>query len=170
MRRLQTVTAGTNVATVINRSILDAVINLPASVISRVPTGEDRRAVVLLEAAPGREITAIFKKANLVADATSQTYSVAFSFDAPEDLVVLPGMNASVVLRSASNAADAIKSVAIPLAAVQGDGSGQYVWIVDQGKMTVSRRDIEIEPGIGETVLVRSGLSTGDQIVGAGGA
>jgi hypothetical protein len=36
--------------------------------------------------------------------------------------------------------------------------------------MTVARSPIRVEPGIGETVTVISGLSPGDRIVGAGGA
>jgi len=124
---------------------------------------------VLLEAAPGQEIEATFKEANLVADATSQTYAITFSFDAPENLIVLPGMNATVVLTSGGNASSE-GLAAVPLAAVQSDGGGQYVWVVDGEAMTVSRRDVQIAPGIGETVVITSGLSAGDQIVGAGGA
>jgi len=170
VRRLQTVSAGTDIATIINVSTLDATINLPASVIAQVPTREDRGASVVLEAAPGREIEATFSEANLVADATSQTYAITFTFTPPDDLIVLPGMNATVIVRS-SDASDTVSTaVTVPLSAVQSDGEGQYVWLVDPLSMTVSKRPIEIEPGIGESALVTAGLSLGDQIVGAGGA
>lgn len=169
-RRLQTVAAGTKIATIIGTTHMEAIINLPASVISQVPTRVDPGALVLLDAAPGREIEAAYKEANLIADAISQTYSVTFSFIPPEDMVVLPGMNATVVLQSSNNDDDATKAVMVPLSAVQSDGSGRYVWIVDASNMTVSRRGIEIEPGIGKTLLVTAGLSSGDQIIGAGGA
>lgn len=165
----QTVSAGTIIATVINLSSLDATINLPASVIAQVPTRQNTGAAILLEAAPGQEIAATFREANLVADATSQTYAVTFSFEAPENLLVLPGMNATVVLSSSGNGANT-SSVSVPLAAVQSDGRGQYVWVVDPDVMTVSRRDVQVAPGIGATVVVTSGVSAGDQIVGAGGA
>ena len=170
VRRLQTVSAGTTIATIINVSTLDATINLPASFIAQVPTREDRGAVVLLEAAPGREIEATFDEANLIADATSQTYAVTLTFTPPEDLSVLPGMNATVVVRYADASGAASTAVTVPLAAVQSDGQGQYVWLVEPASMTVSKRSIEIEPGIGETAVVTAGLATGDQIVGAGGA
>ena len=169
VREQQTVSPGTSVATLINVSTLDATINLPASVVAQVPTaGQQSSVAVLLDAAPGREIEAQFSEANLVADATSQTYAVTFSFERPENLLVLPGMNATVVLTSGGGAPGS--SVSVPLAAVQSDGNGQYVWLVDQEAMTVSRRDIEVASGIGETIAVTSGLSTGDQIVAAGGA
>lgn len=170
VRREQTVSAGTNIATVINVSLLDATINLPASVIAQVPTREDSSAAVLLDAAPGREIEATFKEANLVADATSQTYAVTFSFTPPSDLLVLPGMNATVVARSTDSNDATTVAVTVPLAAVQSDGDGQYVWLVDQTSMTVSRQSVNIQPGIGETVVVTEGLTSGDRIVGAGAA
>ena len=124
---------------------------------------------MLLDAAPDQVIEATFSEANLLADATSQTYSVTFTFDAPENLLVLPGMNATVVLRS-TGGDDEAASVTVPLAAVQSDGGGQYVWVVNPESMAVSRRGIEVAPGIGETLVVTSGLVSGEQIVGAGGA
>lgn len=164
-----TVGPGEIVATLIGVDTLEATISLPASVISQVPTRENRGAAVLLDAAPDQLIEATFSEANLLADATSQTYSVTFTFDAPENLLVLPGMNATVVLRS-TGSDDEAASVTVPLAAVQSDGDGQYVWVVNPESMAVSRRGIEVAPGIGETLVVTSGLTSGEQIVGAGGA
>ncbi len=169
-RRLQAVSAGTVIATVIDITNLDATINIPASVLALVPTREDAAATVFLQAAPEREIRAFFRQAELVADATSQTYSVTFSFASPENLLVLPGMNATVVLRTSNPSGDSLFRMSVPLAAVLSDGGGQYVWRVDPETMTVSRRNVEIAPGIGETVVVTTGLASGDRIVGAGGA
>ncbi len=169
VREQQTVSPGTAIATLIDVTTLDATFNLPASVIARVPTREEPGVFVILDAAPNEEIEAVFSEANLVADATSQTYAVTFSFEPPETLLVLPGMNATVEIRGRENGT-VPSNVAVPLAAVQSDGSGQYVWIVDGDSMTVARRDIEVAPGIGETVVVTAGLTSGDQIVGAGGA
>lgn len=171
VREKQTIAAGTTVATIIDLETLEATINLPASVIAQVPTrrDQDRGAVVILEAAADLSIPAVYSEADLVADATSQTYAVTFKFAAPEDMLVLPGMNATVILNSAPDQAPG-ETVAVPLAAVQSDGDGQYVWLVNNESMTVTRRNIEIEPGIGESVAVTAGLSRDDQIVGAGGA
>ena len=170
VRDQQTVNPGTVVATIIDVATLKATVDLPAGVIAQVPTRADRGAAVVLEAAPDVEIEAAFDEANLVADATSQTYAITFSFTPPENALVLPGMNATVVLKSAEAGTDSALSVSVPLAAVQSDGAGEYVWLVDESSMTVSRQAIEVAPGIGETVLVTNGLAVGDQIVGAGGA
>nr|WP_298373890.1 efflux RND transporter periplasmic adaptor subunit [uncultured Halomonas sp.] len=170
VRRLQTVASGTKIATIIGTTHMEAIVNLPASVISQVPTRIDPGALVMLDAAPGREIEATYKEATLIADATSQTYSVTFSFVPPEDMVVLPGMNATLMLQSRNKGDAAAKAVMVPLAAIQSDGDAQYVWVVDTSDMTVSRREIEVAPGIGERLLVTNGLSKGEQIIGAGGA
>ena len=169
VRLEQTVGSGTTIATVISVDTLDATVNLPASVIAQTPTREDRGAVIILEAAPDRQIEARFSEANLVADATSQTYAVTFNFKVPENLLVLPGMNATLELRSADGNA-AMSSVSVPLTAVQSDGEGQFVWVVDQEAMTVHRRGVSVAEGVGEFVVVETGLNPGDQIVGTGGA
>lgn len=170
VRQLQTVAAGTKVATVIGTTYMEAVVNLPASVMSQTPRPVDPGALVLLDSAPKQEIKATYKEANLVADNSSQTYSVTFVFAQPDNMVVLPGMNATLVLQSTNNGSDGTGAVTVPLAVVQSESGGQYVWVVDPSSMTVSRRDIEIEPGIGDLVLVTKGLKKGEQIIGAGGA
>ncbi|MEM7055039.1 MAG: efflux RND transporter periplasmic adaptor subunit [Pseudomonadota bacterium] len=172
VREQQTISPGMPIATLINVSSLDATINLPASVVAQFPATENpdnRNATVLLDAAPEREIDAAFKEADLVADTTSQTYEVSFTFAAPDDLLVLPGMNATLVLNTEGLGPGA-GMVGVPLGAVLSDGNGQYVWRFDADNGRVSRQDVQIQSGIGETVQILDGLSPGDQIVGAGGA
>jgi len=165
--RLENVQPGQPVATLISADVLEAIIDLPAAVLAQTPTRTNSSAHVLLAVAPNVRIPADFTEANLVADATSQTYSITFSFSPPEDLIILPGMSATVEL---SSTLDGISDsrVSVPIAAVGSDGEGQYVWVVDEESMTVSRRDVTIEPGIGENVVVIEGLVNGETIVGAG--
>ena len=173
VREQQTVSPGTPIATLINVSSLDATINMPATIVARIPAdaaSERKPVTVLLDAAPEREIEAVFREADLVADTTSQTYEVTFTFAAPEDLLVLPGMNATVVLDTEGLTGRAAAALGVPLGAVQSDGDGQFVWRFDADSGRVSRQAVQIQPGIGETVQIIAGLSPGDQIVGAGGA
>ena len=121
---------------------------------------------MILEAAPGNPIEATFKEANLLADTTSQTYGVTFTFDPPENLVILPGMNATVELSSARQSQTHRQSV--PLSAIVSDGDAKYVWVVDKDLMTVSRREVTVADGIGETVVVTEGLAAGETIATAG--
>ncbi len=169
IRKTEAVSAGASAITIIDVSSLEATINLPASIVAQVPSREDQGALVMLDSAPEAPIQAVFKEANLVGDATSQTYRVTFTFNSPERLLVLPGMNATVFIQRTNNG-DSGSAINVPLAAIQSDASGEFVWLLNEADMTVSRRQVAIEPGIGEYTAVSSGLKAGDRIVGAGGA
>lgn len=161
--------AGQLVASLMGEGILKATIDLPARVIAQSQEVEDRGAVVLLDAAPGERMEATFLEAILVADAASQTYEVVFTFEPPSDLVVLPGMNATVELSSArrTESSETLR-ISVPLSAIASDGENTYVWVVDQNTMTVSRRDVTIAEGIGEFAVVTDGLEFGETIASAG--
>jgi RND family efflux transporter MFP subunit len=144
-------------------------VNVPASVIARSQEAENRKAFVLLDAAPDTRIEATFKSASLLADSTSQTYAVTFTFDPPGNLVVLPGMHATLELGQAQRTTDSqSQRVSVPLSAILSDGTARYVWIVDQDSMTVSKREVTISDGIGDSAVVTEGLALGETIATAG--
>lgn len=165
---LESVQPGTVVASIINLSSLQASIDLPSSIISTVEQRKDKQAYVILEANPDQKIQASFKEAKLTADVISQTYRVTFTFASPENLLILPGMNATVVLES-SNSAD-IPAVVLPLSAILSQGDSQFVWLVDETTMTVTKQAVTVEQGIGDELVINEGLKPGDMIVGAGAA
>ncbi len=166
VKQLQTVQPGTTIASLIDLKTLEAVINLPASIITRVEQRKDKKAFVFLDAAPNTSIEAEFKEASLLADSVSQTYRVTFSFPPPKDLLILPGMNATLVTEY-SKEENSIQ-VALPLAAILSEGDEQFVWVIDTQSMEVSKRAVELEQGIGDTLVVKSGLKPGETIAGAG--
>jgi len=165
----ETVPAGQVVATLIGKGDLEVTVNLPARIIAESQEVEARGTFVILDAAPDRRIEATFKEANLLADATSQTYAVTFTFQPPDNLIILPGMNATVELSSARRSTDPeANRIAVPLSAILSDGAARYVWIVDQDSMTVSKREVTVSDGIGETAIVTEGLEMGETIATAG--
>ncbi len=175
IRERQSISAGQIVATLIGTEnlggagIVEATVNVPASVIARSQEAENRKAFVLLDAAPDTRIEATFKSASLLADSTSQTYAVTFTFDPPGNLVVLPGMHATLELSQARRTTDSqSQRVSVPLSAILSDGTARYVWIVDQDSMTVSKREVTISDGIGDSAVVTEGLALGETIATAG--
>ncbi len=169
------VSAGQIVATLIGTEnlagagIAEATINMPAAVIARVQEAESRRAFVILDVAPDNRIEATFKKASLLADSATQTYSVTFTFDPPNDLVILPGMQATLELSESRGTTDSQSlRISVPLSAILSDGTARYVWIVNQDSMTVSKREVTVADGIGESALVTEGLAPGETIATAG--
>ena len=161
--------AGQLVVSLMGHGALKATVDLPARVIAESQEVEDRGAIVILDAASDERIPAEFLEAILQADATSQTYEVTFTFEPPENIVVLPGMNATVELSSARRSdSTAANRISVPLSAVVSDGATKYVWVVDEDTMTVSRRGVTVADGIGDMAVVTEGLTIGDTIATAG--
>ena len=169
IEKQQIIQAGKPAITLLGKAGLEAVFNLPSSIVARVKRKEEasRDSYLILNVAPDREIPIRFKEAALEADAASQTYAVTFAFDKPEDLNILPGMNAVVWLKDPSKPAINNK-ILIPLTSIAVDGEQKYVWVLDKNTMLVARRDITIEADVGERAGVSSGLQVGEVIVEAG--
>jgi RND family efflux transporter MFP subunit len=172
VNKLQTLSPGQEVVKYMSDEVLEATIDLPAHYIANIPKEESNGSLhqdfIILDVAPNQLIEAKFKEASLLADTPSQTSELTLSFQPPEDVLVLPGMNAIVELR-VDNKQQAIR-VAIPLDAISSDGQKHYIWIVDKKTMTVSKRAVSIEQGVGETMVVTDGLAINDTIAGAGAA
>ncbi len=166
----QAVQAGSPAISILGDGGLEATINLPASILARAgrkKTGE-ALAYLVLDAAPNHRIPAKFTEISLEADAASQTYELTFTFEAPEGLNILPGMNATVWFKEPGNLSAKHAQPSVPLTAIGNDGEQKYVWVVDKETMIITRRNITLEAGVGVNLNVSSGLDAGDIIVGAG--
>jgi RND family efflux transporter MFP subunit len=122
----------------------------------------------------GREFDVTVSEFALEADPKTQTYLASFAMSSPEDVSILPGMNATIVEKPG---ASSIRSVdggfAVPLDLAPIDGRGTYyVWTVtsnaDGKTMTVKRTDVTVGKLTGDHVVVTGGLKKGDRIAAAG--
>ena len=170
IRKQQAVQAGESAVVILGEGGLEASINLPSSIIAKSKKQKEPKAssYLTLGVAPDRRIPALFKEATLDADAASQTYEVTFTFEAPKDLNVLPGMNATIWFKDPGKSASEISKASIPLTAIMSDGDQKYVWVVNRESMIVTRRNITVEDGVGAYLNVSSGLESGETIVAAG--
>ncbi len=151
---------------------VEAIIHIPASIVAFVPQFTPISTKVILDAAPGVLIPAEFKEASGQADPNTQTYEVSFTFTPPEDLLILPGMTATLqtFLELNNGSSLATQGVSAPLAAIVAEGDERFVWIVDPDEMTVSKRTIIVGDSVGENIAIISGLEAGETIVAAGGS
>lgn len=169
VKKLQNIQAGEAIITLFEENRLQATINLPASVLATSMQRKEEKSFVIFEAAPNQRIPAMFQEAKLEADTATQTFAITFSFQPPENLITLPGMNAMVeIVSSQDKSVDKKTGVSVPLGAILSDGEAEYVWLVNMDTMTVSKRKVTVLKSIGETVVVTEGLSAGDTIAGAG--
>jgi RND family efflux transporter MFP subunit len=165
----QAIQSGTTAITILGEGVMEATINIPASIMAlgdRTSKGLEE-AYFVFSFAPDNRLKAKFKSVNLSADSASQTYKVTFTFTQPNGMNILPGMNGTFWFPDPRNS-KAEDELAISIASVGIDGNQKFVWLVDQINNTVSRRDITVQDGVGEMLVVTSGLQMGDTVVAAG--
>ncbi len=160
---------------------LDVIIDLPESVVrsvrgrvrdeGNISTGGTTRSVIAyaqFEGSSGESFPLTPKELATKADEQTQTFRTTFTMTAPEDMVVLPGMTATVVVDlTAVVHDDAVKWV--PARAVQADsGLEPRVWVLDPETMTVSSQPVEVGRMSGRSIQIVSGLEGGEEIVSVG--
>jgi len=170
VKKRQAVQAGAEAISIIGDGKIEATINLPSSIIARAKKSKSPTtdSYIVLDSASDLRIPVAFKEASLEADTASQTHEVVFTFDAPEHLTILPGMNAMVWFRDPTIATSGTNKIRIPLTAIATDGDQKYVWVVDQNTMMVSKRNVVIEANVGTMVGIINGLKSGETIVASG--
>lgn len=170
VKKLQTIQAGSPVISILGRGGLEAKFNIPARIVANSKRDVEDGAetgFVTLEAAPDQRIPAVFKEASLFADGATQTFEITMSFEEPDNLAILPGMNASVWITDPSKRGKT-NIISIPATAISVDGDKKYVFVVDEDTMAISKREITIEKDAGSSIYVSSGLKNGETIVSTG--
>lgn len=125
---------------------------------------------VTFEGASNQRFDLTFKEITTRADENTQTFKVKFSLPAPENILVLPGMTASVTV-DLSKVINETSVHYVPVSAVSGDVElDPRVWRVDEQTMTVHELPVQLGRLVGSSVEVISGLTEGVRIVTAGAA
>lgn len=122
---------------------------------------------VTFDALGDRRFKVSIKEYATEADRTTQTYRIKLSMPAPEDVNILPGMTANLVVNE--GVGNAPHEFYVPVNAVATDASGKfYVWILDEKTMQVHKKEVQVGEMRGQEILVTSGLDVGERIVTAG--
>ena len=160
-------------------SSLEMDVSVPERDFIRMKRGltlEERTAVarpeVIISAIPGRSFPARIKSFTATADPVTRTYTATFRFDRPEDVNILPGMTARVILRPNEESIrkySEASTVMVPMVAVASDESGKpFVWRVDPDTMKVSPAPVTLGEISNTDIAVVSGLEKGDRIAVTG--
>ena len=171
-----TVSAGTAVLKLQDLTAFDLIVSVPESYVLSDP-GEIRGELTFeasFDSLPGRTFPVTVKDAARIADAVTQTYRATFTLEAPEDLVILPGMTCTVTasipreeLDDAGGDRLAVPSNAVGYAA----DTSAFVWRLDDngdGTFTARQATVALGRRSGENISVLSGLAAGDRIAAAG--
>jgi RND family efflux transporter MFP subunit len=155
-------------------SSLEILVDLPEIVVASIresdkEIGSEARAHAEFAAAPDAEYPLRIKEFATRADPRTQTYQVVFQMKRPEDLLILPGMTATVVGEPPVSGETGDFFV-IPAIAVFADDQGKsQVWVVDKETMTAQRRGVTTGDLTGEAnIQITEGLRSGDTVAVSG--
>jgi len=155
-------------------SSLEILVDLPEIVVASLresdkQTGSEALAHAEFAAAPGKEYHLKVKEFATRADPKTQTYQVVLQMERPKDVLILPGMTATVVGNPPTRQEQGGFFV-IPAIAVFADDQGKSnVWVVDKQKMTVERRRVTTGDLTGEaSIQITEGLQSGEMIAVSG--
>lgn len=148
----------------------EALVQLPSTLIANAERVTPTDSYITLDAAPEARIPAEFLSLSTQANAATQTFPVRFKFTPPDAINILPGMTGSLhaSLEILDEQGGTSAQIKVPLGAVLYDGDNTFVWVVDTETMTVSKREITLDQGVGDELVILSGLNEGETIAGAG--
>jgi RND family efflux transporter MFP subunit len=146
---------------------IDAVVDVPETVMAGIRTADIVQILAEFSGAPGLQFPVRIKEVAQRADPTTQTFPVRVAMKVPKDVTILPGMSATVTL-TYHRASILGSRILVPISAVFKDSTGEQVaWVLGSDE-TVTRRPVKIGSATGGQLEIVDGLQPGDRIAVAG--
>ncbi len=160
----QEVRAKQSIVSVQDITNIEILIDVPENVMATIKKGS-ASAFAEFAAAPGKQYKLEKKEIANEADPKTQTYRAVLTMEAPEEVNILPGMTANVVV-SAQIGEGGGEQYGIPAIAVFADEAGNSnVWVVDPDTMTVHKRKVTTGNLTGkDSIQILVGLKPGEKI------
>lgn len=170
VENFEDVQARESVLSIHDFSVVEVVIHIPESIIATVRGVRTPSIGVVFDALPDQLYPATIKEFAVNADPSTQTFPVTITMPQPEEINALPGMTATVAMEMELDTDMEDVPLTVPANAVFADEAGtSHVWLIDPSSSTVSRHPVRVGPVIGtESIVILSGLQTGDLIATAG--
>jgi len=169
VENFEIVKAQQRIMTLHNVEGIEIVVNVPEYLMALSNAGVTIESEASFDTWPGRNYPLVIKEQTAEADAQTRTYAVTFAMPQPEELVVLPGMNAKVILTPGQGAQGVRQVLTVPAQAVVANDEGDaIVWVLLDGGIVESRR-VSIGEVTGTAgVRVLDGLNSGEEIIVTG--
>lgn len=177
VERFQVVQPNQPIITLYAGKAMDVVFQLPENLLASIRTNlrpTEYQPRVRMENLPGQEFPAVYKEHASQPDPQTLTYQVTLTIEPPTELVLLPGMSATVLVDFARLRQAQSGSVLVPVEAVfspdTGTGAERQVWVVSEedGQARVHARSVEVGRLSREGIEILAGLEPGEMIVAAG--
>ena len=159
----QNVAAGTPVYQLAWSGDIDALCDVPESVLAGLAIGQ--RATVTLGPLPGQTFTAVLREIAPAADPQSRTYRAKLTLESPSPEVRL-GMTANISFDNRS--ANGRATYTVPATALFHDGRDPAVWIVKPQEDTLELRRVQVLRYDARTVTLSHGVQAGERVVWQG--
>jgi len=175
VERFQNVQAQEPVLLLQDDQHLEIDVSLPEAALLQIGRSVDLRTlndllnpvVAISSLPPTTTFPARLQELATAADPTTRTFEATFAFDAPSEVLILPGMTALVRMNATIDELGA--GIAVPASSSVIDANGaSSVWRVDRDTMQVHRVDVELGELSGDSVVVERGLEPGDLIAASG--
>ena len=125
------------------------------------------KPIVQLSALPGSEFPVRLTELATAADPNTRTFRATFSMKKPDNIAVLAGMTAKLVITGYKTTGP--DDVLVPVGAVVADSNAEpFVWLVDEDSMTVSKLPVAAGPITGGRIDITEGLKGGEAIALSG--
>lgn len=151
---------------ILDTSSIEMVVNIPENLISYAP--EVTNIEVTFDVFPDQPIPAFVKEIGTEASQTTRTYPVTLIMKQPGGFTILPGMAGKSTGTPPAHYSKG--ATEIPVSAVfspQEDGK-TYVWVIDDEKKTVMRREVTAGELSDRGIRITAGLESGEWIATAG--
>ena len=150
--------ATTPVVTLVNLDRVEVKAMVGEGVINQLKQGQ--KVQVKVSAVSEQPFEGVITSISPAADPTTKAFPIKVEIANPKN-ILKPGMFAEVQLPAANQ-----KELLVPREAVVKEGEKNFVWVVQDGR--VSRREIQVGESDGKNMVVTSGLSEGEEVVTAG--
>lgn len=152
-------------------SALEVKFDVPEQIMLRITEEEDDtepEVFASFDPVPGKRFPLIFREIATSADAATRTFEATYTMEAPKEILVLPGMTATVTV-DLSQYLDIQSAIYVPVEAVVATNElDAKVWLVDEESMTVSPKPVKVGRLRGNSIAVTEGLEPGERIAIAG--
>ena len=148
---------------------LEVVVEVPEPLVLRRSRTEERpdEALVRFDAQPDVAVPARFKEVSTEANPRTQTFQAVFSMDRPDDLLVLPGVTATLSVER--GAPSEMSIFVLPPMALITDASGQsMVWVYDAQTGQARQRKVTVGAPRADGIEVVTGLEPGERVIVSG--
>lgn len=134
-----------------------------------LPLDQSFRPTVMFPGLSERRFRAVYRE-HESRPGSAQAYTIVLTLPMPEDVVLLPGMSATVRVSQATPRSAEAAAPTVPVEAVFNDDgdSGARVWRLDPDNGTVHAQAVTLGEVSSDGVAILEGLSPGDRIVVAG--